>query len=160
MILKKKGVSPVIATVLLVAIVVVIGLIIFFWFRSFTKDAITKFDNQNVEILCQDISFQANYQNGILTISNNGNIPIYDFNLKVEKNFGGYSTFSIREDVDDFESEYGLIAGKTIIFQSSEIGTILSDSEKIEIIPILLGAYKKQQKTYVCGDEFGKEIQS
>ena len=39
--MNKKGVSPVIATVLLIAIVIVIGLIIFLWFRSLTKDALT-----------------------------------------------------------------------------------------------------------------------
>jgi len=45
---KKKGVSPVIATVLLIAMVVVIALIIFLWFRGLTKEAITKFDVRNL----------------------------------------------------------------------------------------------------------------
>ncbi|MAG78897.1 hypothetical protein CMI40_00795, partial [Candidatus Pacearchaeota archaeon] len=42
--INKKGVSPVIATVLLVAIVVIIGLIIFQWFRGMTQESIIKFD--------------------------------------------------------------------------------------------------------------------
>jgi len=44
----KKGLSPVIATMLLIAIVVVIGLIIFLWFRGMTEEAITKFDGTNI----------------------------------------------------------------------------------------------------------------
>ena len=36
--LNKKGVSPVIATVLLVAMVIVLALIVFLWFRSLSKE--------------------------------------------------------------------------------------------------------------------------
>jgi flagellin-like protein len=39
----KMGVSPVIATVLLVAMTVVIALIVFLWFRQIGKEVVTKF---------------------------------------------------------------------------------------------------------------------
>ena len=54
----KKGVSPVIATILLIGIVIVIGLIIFLWLRSLTQEAVTKFD-KNVELFCEDFNFDA-----------------------------------------------------------------------------------------------------
>ena len=41
---RKKGLSPVIATVLLIGIVIALALIIFLWFRGTMKPAITKFD--------------------------------------------------------------------------------------------------------------------
>ena len=64
----RKGVSPVIATVLLVAMVVVLALIVFFWFKGLTKEAVTKFGGTNIEIVCNDVSFSSEYSNGVLTV--------------------------------------------------------------------------------------------
>ena len=50
----KSGLSPVIATVLLVGLVVVSGLIIFMWFRGLTQEAVVKFD-QNIQLVCLKI---------------------------------------------------------------------------------------------------------
>ena len=50
MVMKKRGVSPVIATILLIGIVIVIALIVFLWLRGMQQEAITKFEGMNVEI--------------------------------------------------------------------------------------------------------------
>src|SRR3989344_4073857 len=76
----KRSVSPVIATILLIALVIIIALIVFQWMKGFTKEAITKFDGTNIELVCNDVQFEASYSNGNLVISNIGNVPIYDFN--------------------------------------------------------------------------------
>jgi len=91
---KKKGVSPVIATVLLIAMVVVIALIIFLWFRGLTKEAITKFDGQNIELVCMDVSFEASYSSGVLYIANLGNVPIFGMKMKILSD-GSYQTVDL-----------------------------------------------------------------
>ena len=66
---KKKGVSPTIATVLLVVIVIIIGIVVFQWFRGFIKEAIEK-NGENVDLTCNDVSFKADYSSAILSILN------------------------------------------------------------------------------------------
>ena len=92
--MRNKGLSPVIATVLLVGVVVVSGLIIFTWFRGLTQEAVTKFD-QNIQLVCNDVKFEAEYSSdGTLAISNTGNVPIFGFDIK-ESSESGSSTKSI-----------------------------------------------------------------
>src|SRR3989344_838916 len=92
---KKEGVSPVIATVLLVTMVVVIALIIFLWFRGINKEAITKFDGTNVEIICSDVRFDASYSSGVLYVINNGNVPMYSMKMKIS-DAGSFSTTDLQ----------------------------------------------------------------
>jgi flagellin-like protein len=47
-----KGVSPIVATVLLIAMVVVIALILFLWFRNMVKEEVVKFEEENIEMTC------------------------------------------------------------------------------------------------------------
>jgi len=54
----KKGVSPIIATVLLISIALVLALIIFLWARSFTSEQLQKFD-EPVENACENVHFEA-----------------------------------------------------------------------------------------------------
>ena len=61
---KVNGLSPVIATVLLIVIVIVIALIVFIWIRGMVGDAVTKFDNKNVQLVCGDVAFEASYTGG------------------------------------------------------------------------------------------------
>ena len=68
--INKKGVSPIIATILLIALTIIIALIVFQWMKGFTKEAITKFDGTNIELVCNDVQFEASYSNGNLVISN------------------------------------------------------------------------------------------
>ena len=149
--MKKKAISPVIATVLLIAMVVVIALIIFLWFRGMTQEAIVKFD-ENVELVCKDIDFDASYSSSILSISNIGNVPI--FGMKIKKVFsGGHETKDLR-DLSNGWPEYGLNSGK--IF-SEQI--VFENANKIIVIPVLLGKTKSGvQKTFVCDEQYGYEI--
>ncbi len=80
--MKKRGISPVIATVLLIAMVVVIGLIVFLWFRGMIEEEGTKF-GKNVKLVCDDVNFEASYSGGVLSILNIGNTPIYKMKIKI-----------------------------------------------------------------------------
>jgi flagellin-like protein len=152
--LNKKGVSPVIATVLLIALVVIIALIVFLWFRSITQEAIVKFGDQNVELVCEDVQFIATYNSatGTLSVSNTGNVPIYSMNVKISKT-GEYKTEDISE-MDIGWPTIGLRQG------GSFSGTLeVSNPIQITLIPVLLGTTKQgTEETHVCADRYGYDL--
>lgn len=149
--MNKKGVSPVIATILLVALVMIIALIVFQWMKGFTKEAVTKFDGTNIELVCDDIQFDASYSDGTLTISNLGNVPIYNFNVKSEF-AGGHDTLDLKTENPDFNglSQGGIFSGDI---------PFTNEPTTITLIPILLGVNKDgEQKTQACEERQGKKI--
>ncbi|HLD55707.1 MAG TPA: archaellin/type IV pilin N-terminal domain-containing protein [Candidatus Nanoarchaeia archaeon] len=142
---KKKGVSPVIATVLLIAMVVVIALIIFLWFRGLTKEAITKFDGQNIELVCMDVSFEASYSSGVLYIANLGNVPIFGMKMKILSD-GSYQTV----DLSSGWPTSGLNQGATY---SGDVSSQVSGGNKLVLIPVLIGDSKSGQRTFMCSEK-------
>ena len=150
----KRGISPIIASILLVAMVLIIAIIIFLWLRGLTKEAIVKFD-KNIELVCNDVQFTASYSNGNLQLANNGNVPIWDVRLKLSSS---YTKSSSTEDISNIEElpVNGLLqAGQT---KNIDIYSVISDTDEIIVIPILRGSTESGEKTYVCEDRFGKEI--
>jgi flagellin-like protein len=141
--MKKNGISPVIATVLLIAMVVVLGLIIFMWFRGFTQEAVTKFDT-NIELVCNDVSFDVSYVGGVLSIINKGNVPIYKMKLKTIGD-GSYSTRDLTA-AEDWATD-GLNQGDTF---SHEID--VGSSQEIVLIPVLMGDSRSGEKSFTCDE--------
>ncbi len=148
----KRGISPVIATVILVAIVIVSATIVFMWMRGFVQEKGTK-EGKNVELVCEDILFDAGYAEGTLSIVNRGNIPIYSLKIKIFGE-GSYETKDIR-DISVNWPATGLGQGQSSLVN---IQSLVSGKEKILITPVLLGASRRGQKTYNCEDQYGKEI--
>ena len=151
--MRKKGLSPVIATVLLVAMVVVIGLIVFLWIRGFIEEPITKFGDKNIKLVCADVQFEASYSGGDIYLSNLGNVPIFKVKLKIF-NAKSHSTEDLSELLDDWPAE-GLIQGSVI---SGDIYSKVIGAEKIILIPVLLGNSKEGKKTFTCEEQYGYEI--
>lgn len=153
---KKRGISPVIATVLLIAMIIVIGLIIFLWFRGMVKEKVTKFE-KNIELVCNDVQFDKSYSSGNIYISNIGNVPIYSMKVKIFS-AGSHETKDIKDILtpqSDVWPDEGLNQGKT--FSGATTG--IADKEKIILIPVLVGQSEEGQRTFVCDDElYGKEI--
>ena len=141
--MRKRGVSPVIATVLLVGMVIALALIVFIWMRSFTRETITKFEDENIELACDKVEFQASYSAGEIFISNIGNVPIYGMRVKIS-DIGGYETESIR-DSDDWP-RVGLNPGDA----SSVKGF---SGEEITLIPVLLGNSDNGKRTFACENQ-------
>jgi len=151
----KKAVSPVIATVLLIGMVIIIALIVFLWFRGLTQEAITKFD-KNVEQVCGEVDFEASYSNadGTLAVSNVGNIPIYNMKLKISKE-GDFKTENLNEISPEWDSS-GLNPGRRF---SGSIDSYVISANKMIIAPVLVGSSESGEKTYSCdGSRFGREI--
>jgi len=143
-----RGISPVVATVLLIALVIVIGFLIFMWMRSLTKEAVTKFDGENIELVCNDAEFRANYASGTLSISNTGNVPIFDIQIRIHE-AGGYSTINSR-DYTPWPSK-GLNQGGAA---SIDISGSISGATELTLIPILRGSVQSGgQKNYICEEK-------
>jgi flagellin-like protein len=129
----KRGITPVIATVLLIAIVVVVIGIILVWSRSFINESVQK-KGLPADQACSQIRLTKSCNDGVITITNLGNIPVYEFDIK--KNEGG----------------------RTIIQHSSdEIGVGLSVRVELEscpssykIIPAILGDVQGGRTIYTC----------
>ncbi len=145
----KRGISPVIATVLLIAMVVVIGSIVFLWFRGMVQEEATKF-GKNVKLVCDDINFEASYSGGILSIVNTGTIPIYRMKLKILKE-GSHET----KDLAGNWPGLGLNQGGTF---SGDISGEVEGANKIIVLPVLMGSSSEGKKSYICEEQYGYEI--
>ena len=153
---QKRGLSPVIATVLLIGLVVVSGLIIFTWFRSLTQEAVTKFD-QNIQLVCSDVSFEASYSptQSMLAISNIGNVPILGFKVKIS-DASGFETTEIKDYANWPES--GLNQGGAV--EVDLIGDVPASTTDIILTPVLVGTSQKgAQASFTCDENsYGKQI--
>lgn len=143
-----RGISPVIATVLLIAMVVIIGLIIFLWFRGMVEEEGTKF-GKNIKLNCPDVNFDASYSGEVLSIINTGNVPIYRMKLKILKE-GSHET----EELSNWP-ELGLNQGEAF---SENIANEIENANKIILIPVLMGSSGEGKKTYICEEQYGYEI--
>lgn len=147
--MERRGISPVVATVLLIAIVVVIAMIVFMWIRGISDEAITKFDGTNVKLICEEVSFDADFYSGRLSISNLADVPIFRMKVRVEGS-GSYQTFELNENWPDT----GLLQGGTYDGPITEPGT------KIILTPVLLGTTSQnEEKSYTCEDRHSVEIE-
>ncbi|MEK6757632.1 MAG: archaellin/type IV pilin N-terminal domain-containing protein [Nanoarchaeota archaeon] len=144
----KKGLSPVIATVLLITLVIAMSIIVFLWFKGFVVDECEKFE-RTCEMTCKNVLFETSYTGGKLTISNIGQIPIYNFNIRIIKE-GNYESERVSKKFQSSWPSAGLHERK--MFSDT---LAVGNADKIVLIPVLLG---KGSKTYTCEDEFGLEI--
>ena len=154
MVKKKKGLSPVIATVLLIGIVVVIAAIVFVWLKGMTEEAVTKFDGQNIKMVCQDVEFDASYSStdGAVYVLNTGNVPIYKMKAKLVGE-GSHTTEYFEGDAPDNWPEGGLMSGMAF---SDTIP--ISGLQEIILIPLLIGNSEKGPATYTCEEGQGYEL--
>jgi flagellin-like protein len=158
--IQKKGVSPVITSIVLVAVVVGMITIIFFWLRSTMVEGVVKLD-KNVDIVCQqDVKFDAEYDftTGDITLLNTGNAPIFDIKIKVYSQ-GNYKTIKMSEIMG---SEWGqsFTVGKSLSYNiASSLGYSLESIEKLQLIPMLVGKNSAKDKKVVdCKEEYSKII--
>lgn len=148
---EKRAVSPVIATILLVAIVIVLALIIFLWARGFVQERVQKFiggEMKDADEVCGEIKFDAELSDDktAIDIVNRGNVPIYAIDVK--KIGGGASG---REEYRDLNLDVG---------GSNEISDLDIDGiEEILIIPKILGQKGDQNQIYTCSEDNGKIIE-
>jgi flagellin-like protein len=150
----KEGLSPIVTTVLLIALTIVITLVIFLWFRGMVQEGVTKF-GKNIGLVCDDVEFEASYSSGTINIVNMGNVPIFRVDVKTSTS-GNYQT----KDIKDFAGGSGwptggLAQGGTF---SGNIGSEIGGAQKVTILPVLIGTSSKGKKTFMCGGQYGKDV--
>jgi flagellin-like protein len=135
--MKKRAVSPVVATVLLIAVVIIFALIIFLWARGFVEEAVQK-KGKPADQACSEISLETVYINekNELQITNIGNIPIYGFELK-KRYTGGI-------DIQHSDKRLGVGQSTNIDIKPEH------DYNEVEILPAILGEAKTSKKIYTC----------
>ncbi len=141
---KERGLQPVVATILLVVMVIIIGLIVFLWFRGMTEETITKFGGENVRLVCDDVYFEADYSGTTLYLSNSGTIPIFSMEIKAYKP-GSHTSENLR-DFSNSWPQAGLNQGGTF---SDDISI---DGEELVLVPVLIGETDSGKKTYICDE--------
>jgi len=142
----KKGISPVIATLLIVALAIILIAIILLWARTWIGEKIEKF-NQDIESSCEEIEYEAIISSTpsgyLLTIENKGNFGIYAFELKGDWN----------GDLKTRAYNIGVQKGNSVRQEISlaDFGES-SEPDRLEIYPLLLGKIKGKSinKAYAC----------
>lgn len=144
----KKGLSPIVATLLLVAVVVTLSSIVFIWAGRFIPEVVQK-QGLPAEQACDSLVLSATYYSeGKVIVTNNGNIPVYGMSLLVKSD-----GTSQRIDL-----EGGVMAGNSKEFTNgfdadgTSISLSFQNVEDMEIIPGILGEGEEggQKKVYKC----------
>jgi len=141
--INKKGVSPLIATVLLVAMTIAMFLAVFAFSKSFIKEQVEKGNGQPIEQSCLVISYNAVLSGNRALITNTGNVVLYGFNIKAEKDGRTTMTF--------LRTENGKVgSGET---DTLELGGLASYNT-VTLIPVLLGkgTQSGSGKLFPCTD--------
>lgn len=153
---RKRGISPVIATVLLIMLAIILAVIILIWVRSFIGEQVTKdlgAGNEIIDTFCDDIDFVADVSfdgNQIMiTAQNNGNVPIYGFEIRKK------TAFSVKKIVDIVFDSETLLSGETKDARADADNVKTGD--KLMVVPVLLGQAESGKKYYTCDEEFGQE---
>ena len=116
-----------------------------------TQEAITKFGDQNIQLVCGQVAFEARYNENTLYITNTGNVPIFGMNVKVVGE-GNHITEDLRDSSQWPETglnQGGALSDNSLTFNGNEI----------VLIPVLIGESQSGRKTYVCDeDQYGFSI--
>ena len=169
--MKRRGVSPVIATVLLSVIVVVLAAIIFIWARGFLSESAVKGDRA-VSVSCADVEFEAevvphasecsaascepgepNPCDAAVDINNIGNVPIY-----------GVQVFAYDQETGSIQPlinvDQPFAVGTITIGRSASVclGQNIQSQDAFRIVPKLLAEKDGQRVAYTCPEKDGITI--
>ncbi len=147
--MEKRGISPVIASVLIILLVVVLVAIIFLWARGFLGERVEKFGSP-IESYCDGIDFSLEiFDNGgydVLEVSNRGDVGIASFEIR--KTLDG--------DSEIINLPLSVFPGTAV---SEDVPLLLMSGgelpEKIELSPVLEGFTEgdTERRAYVCDDD-------
>ena len=152
---EKRGLAPVIATVLLISLALVLVLIIFIWAKSWIGEKIEKNLGAGPEVIenfCGDIDFAAELDSGAgrIDVNNLGNVPLYGLDIR-KRDSGSEESFGIAV----FGS--GLAAGASGSADIS-LSSGVNVGDELIALPVILGETEEYRKPYTCAEEFGELI--
>ena len=140
----RRGLSPVIASVLMILLVMVLASIVFLWARGFIDEQVEKF-GKPIERSCDAVDFDISRRGNELEIVNKGNINIKRFDIMMELEGNSELTrFS-------FDVPAGGSAGGHVTLKMSDDDR---EPEKIIAYPVLVGKIKdaKTNNAFTCLD--------
>ena len=139
----KPGVSPVIASTLMILLVLVLAAIIFLWARGFISEQVEKF-GRPVEELCSSVGFKVEKTGDELEVVNRGNVNIRHLDIKLFR--GGDSEMTRF----NFQIDAGQAVKRSVSLKMSDNG----EPDKIIIYPALIGNVrgKSLNKVFTCMD--------
>jgi len=147
--INKRGLSPIIATVLLIAIAMILAVIIFIWASSFITEQVQKF-KEPVENSCDDIRFDAEADENSISIVNKGNVPLYGLEINI-KSKGGVSSAGLEYD----ETGKSILSGAGGNAEVDLSGSNVKSGDELVLVPIILGESNDGKIMHVCDDKFG-----
>lgn len=156
MLKERRGVSPVVATVLLVTLAVILAAIIFLWAKSFIAENVLK-NGEVVENSCDDVVFNAEIRNSELKIINQGNIALYG--IAVRKIGAGTEETCYPLETDNSPTiKMGASRGN-ILLDNCGFGSDLGTGDNFIVIPVILGENDNgERRAYTCDESFGVEL--
>ena len=141
----KRGISPIIASVLMLLMVVVLSGMVFLWARGFISEQVEKF-GKPISEQCSAVKFAAAKVDNKLEIVNGGDIDIRHFDIKLIK--GGTSEFhKFGFEVD--AGGLGVIKAVTLKMNNGD------EPDEIILYPALIGNVvgETSNKIFTCLDE-------
>jgi len=143
---RKKGLSPVIASVLLIMLVMVLAAIIFLWARGFIGEQVEKFGGP-IEQSCDAVDFDVSITGqwgSELEVLNKGNIDIRRLDIRM--------TREGNSEVRQFD--FQIDAGAS---ERDHVTLVMSDGEtpdEIIAYPVLIGTVKgsSSNNVFACMD--------
>ena len=156
----KRGLSPVVATSLLIGIGVILVVIIIIWAISFVGEEIVKGEGDNREAIknwCDEtgISVDVVKGEGKIVIQNTANVPIFGVEIK-KKGAGSVDSLgSIIFQDDGTTISSGQTKEKIL---PAEIDNEISVDDQLLVIPVLVGLLKDQPTAYTCDDKNGVDV--
>ncbi len=137
----KRGLSPVIASLLMIMLVLFLAAIVFLWARGFISEQIEKF-GKPIEEQCESVKFKIVQVEEYLEIRNNGNVDIWRLDIKMFS--GGNSEVK----GFDFQINAGEAIRKAVTLEMSD-GSL---PDKIIAYPALIGNVRDKpiNKVFTC----------
>lgn len=138
----KKGISPLIATVLVIGFTVALAAIILTWGQTFTRGIQESTEmSTEIQLICaQDVNFAVNsvctfededVTKAKITIDNKGNIAINRFMARLYEDANTVDTAEIsNEDGSPVVGAFGL--------RQPEVEVTLGELWKVELVPIIM----------------------
>ncbi len=151
--LKKRGLSPVVATMLLITLALILAVIIFLWARSFIGESVQK-QGADVEQSCQEVYFEVQaFASSGIDIVNQGTIPIYAMEVRKSALLGDSA------GVENLNGDTSIGIGQSAHINFPE-NMIVNAGETLELTPVLLGQLENgETKTHVCSSSYTQEVE-
>jgi len=148
----KRGISPVIATVLLIAMVLIIGTIIFLWANDWFKGNQIKFGGA-IDSACGNVYISVS-QNAdeTLSLDNTGDVSVVGLEILAEEGDGGQTRFYCGA-LNDILFAGG--SSEVDLYDCLDKNDDGADGlEVVSVFPMLLDDNEDYDKLYTCDEEF------